>query len=56
MKNYRIVLELVETTKLTDMQKKINQWMTVGLLRKFETQVVGNNILFKIILHKEPTA
>lgn len=53
MKHLRIVLELVPPTKLVDIQKKINQWMTTGLLVKYKTLVVGDNILFEIVLKKE---
>jgi len=50
----KLVLELVSGTQsdLTKMQAKLNQWITTGLLVKFETQVMGDMMLFKIILKK----
>lgn len=53
MKNMRVLFELVPPSKLIDIQKKINQWMTVGLLVKYKSSVVGDNVLFEIILKKE---
>jgi len=50
----KLVLELVSGTQsdLTKMQAKLNQWITTGLLVKFETQAMGDMMLFKIILKK----
>ena len=53
MKDKKVVFELVPGNKLIDIQKKINQWMTIGLLIKYRTSAVGDNILFEIILKKE---
>lgn len=57
MKNHRILLELVSATdtELKAIQQKLNTWMTTELLVKFETQPIGDKILFKIILKKEPS-
>jgi hypothetical protein len=51
----RLLLELVsaEQKSLTAIQQKLNTWMTTGLLVKFDTQEIGNSILFKILLKKE---
>ena len=55
MKDHKVLLELIsaEDKALKGIQQKINQWMTIGLLVKFETQSIGDQILFKIILKKE---
>jgi len=50
----KTVFELTTNSKqLKDMQKKINQWITTGLMIKVETDLSGDNILWKIILKKE---
>jgi len=51
----RILLELVpaQQAELTKIQAKLNQWSTTGLLVKFETQAVGDSLLFKILLKKD---
>jgi len=51
----RILLECIDISDadaLKGMQRKINQWMTQGLLVKFETVATGNLMLFKILLKK----
>jgi hypothetical protein len=51
--SYRVVLEIADKASLPDIQKKINQWITTGLLIKFETQPMGDGaILFRILLRK----
>jgi hypothetical protein len=50
----RIDLLLVEASQeaLTKTQAQLNQWQTKGELVKFETQTVGDKILFKILRKK----
>ena len=53
--NYRVLIETVVSTdnkSLTDIQKKINQWITTGLLVKYEIHTAGNNVVFNICLKK----
>ena len=49
--NYRVDFVLVEATQtaLTQMQSKINQWVTKGELKKYKSSVVGNAVLFEIV-------
>jgi hypothetical protein len=51
-KTYRVDLVLVpvnDTKALTDVQSKLNQWITKGELVKFDVLAVGDNsLLFKI--------
>jgi len=54
-KDVKIVLELVESSDLVgikDIQKKLNQWNTIGTL--IDTKVIpsSQSFLFKIILKK----
>jgi hypothetical protein len=53
---YRVDLILVDTTtnaQLTGVQQKINQWITIGLLVRYNTTVVGDKILFEIVRIKQ---
>jgi len=52
---YRVDLVLVpaDSKELTGMQQKLNQWITTGQLVKYQTSVVGNQILFEIIRIKQ---
>jgi hypothetical protein len=52
-KTYRIDLELVEAKDLVKMQTKLNQWITNQTLVKFESQPVGDKILFKVVRLRE---
>ena len=48
----KIVIELVPFTNLIDIQQKINQWITTGLLLKFKSQPTPKGMLYEIILRK----
>jgi len=48
----KIEIKLVPFDNLIDMQKKLNQWLTTGLLVKFKSQVTPNGVLYEIILRK----
>jgi hypothetical protein len=50
---YRIDLVVVSTKELVGMQQKLNQWITTGQLVKYQTSVVGDQILFEIIRIKQ---
>lgn len=48
-----ITVQGADQEGLTAVQKKLNQWVTTGLLRKYKTDVVGDHIVFHICLKKE---
>jgi len=53
---YRIDLLLVDSStnaQLTGVQQKINQWITIGVLVRYSTTVVGDKILFEIVRIKQ---
>tara|TARA_Y100000389_G_C17179596_1_gene373296 strand:+ start:408 stop:614 length:207 start_codon:yes stop_codon:yes gene_type:complete len=39
--------------ELTKVQAKINQWMTNGLLKKYEMQTTATHVIFNICRKKE---
>lgn len=39
-------------SEITGMQKKINQWITTGLLRKYEIHTTSTHVVFNICLTK----
>lgn len=52
---YRVEIITVlasEQKAITQVQQKINQWMTIGLLKKYEILSCGENIIFNILLKK----
>ena len=56
MKKYKLLIETVsadDKAAIKDMQKKLNQWITVGLLKKYELLAVGNMLVFNICMYKE---
>lgn len=56
MDKYKVLIETVDAsdaTAIKNMQKKINQWMTTGLLVKYELLAAGNCIIFNICMKKE---
>lgn len=48
----KVQIEFVSFASLVDMQKKINQWITTGLLVKFKSQATPSGVLYEIILRK----
>jgi hypothetical protein len=48
----KIVIEHVAFANLTDMQKKLNQWITTGLLLKFKSHISPEGMVYEIILKK----
>lgn len=53
--NYKVLIESVESndkSSLTAMQKKINQWITIKTLKKYELHTAGNYVIFNICLKK----
>ena len=54
-KDTKIVMELIKQSDLialSAIQKKINQWITIGKLIKYEIHTTSESILFNICLHK----
>ena len=53
--SYRVDLVLVQANskELVAMQQKLNQWITTGQLVKFQTTVIGDQILFEICRIKQ---
>jgi len=56
MKDNRVIIESVEASNasaLTAIQKKINQWMSVGLMNKYTIHTTNTHVIFNICLKKE---
>lgn len=59
MSKYRVLIETVDasnTKGVKDLQKKINTWMSTGLLKKYEVLTASNVVVFNICLLKEAKA
>lgn len=55
MKNSKVLIETIQvadTKAMKEMQKKLNQWMTTGKLRKYEIVPFGAIAVFNICLNK----
>jgi hypothetical protein len=56
MKNFKIKLVTVKSNDqqgLTKVQAQLNQWITTGLLAKYEIHTTGVDVIFNICLRKE---
>jgi hypothetical protein len=56
MENIRIDIITVPSNdqkKLTDVQQKINQWLTTGVLKKFQIHTTATDVIFNIARLKE---
>jgi hypothetical protein len=56
MKNFKIKLVTVSSSDqqgLTKVQAQLNQWITTGLLVKYEIHTAGEDVIFNICLRKE---
>ena len=42
-----------DNTSITAVQTKINQWITTGLLKKYEIHTTGTHVIFNVCLKKE---
>lgn len=54
-KDTKVVIEIVEQSDIDavkDIQKKINQWITIGKLVKYEMHTTSESIVFNICLNK----
>jgi hypothetical protein len=49
----KVLIEACSVEELPAMQKKINQWITTGLLRKYQMYPLGDKVIFNICLKKE---
>lgn len=53
---HRVVIETVlaeDAKALTAIQAKINQWLTIGLMVKYEMHTTSTHVIFNILLKKE---
>ena len=51
----RVVSVLASDAKaITAIQTKINQWITTGILKRYDMHTAAEYIIFNICLHKEP--
>jgi len=56
MKNTKVQIFSVpcnEADAITAVQKKINQWLTTGLLIKYEMHTTATHIVFNVAIKKE---
>lgn len=54
-KDTKVVIEIVEQSDIDavkDIQKKINQWITIGKFVKYEIHTTNESIVFNICLNK----
>lgn len=57
MKDYKVLIESVlasDQKALTAIQMKINQWITTGILKKYDIHTAGDYIIFNILKNNEP--
>ena len=55
MNKYKILLETMpasDSKAIKEMQKKLNQWITTGKLKKYEMKACGDLLAFNILLYK----
>jgi len=53
---YKVIFKVIsisDSETLTKMQQTINQWITIGKLKKYKTSVAGDNILFELCVLKD---
>lgn len=53
---YKVIFRVInvsDTETLTKMQQTINQWITIGKLKKYKTTPVGDNVLFELCVLKD---
>ena len=58
MKNIRVeIVSVLASDKkgLTAMQQKINQWITIGKLKKYDIHTTGEYVVFNIAMVKDTT-
>ena len=55
MKNFKVKIIAVpasDAKAITDVQQKLNQWITTEKLRKYKVVTTSEHIVFHICLHK----
>lgn len=53
--NYKVEIVSIESTNadgITAIQKKINQWITTGILAKYEIHTTSTHVIFNICCKK----
>ena len=54
--DYKVVIDSIkadDASGLTKQQTKINQWITTGILKKYEIHTAGEYVIFNILRNKE---
>ena len=57
MKNFKVKIIAVQASDakaITDVQQKLNTWITTGMLKKYNMHTAAEHIVFNILMHKEP--
>ena len=53
---YKVIFKVIsisDSESITKMQKTINQWITIGKLKKYKTTAVADSILFELCVLKD---
>ena len=56
MKNFKVKIIAVpasDAKAITDVQQKLNQWITIGQLKKYDMHTAAEHIVFNICLNKK---
>jgi|3_EtaG_2_1085321.scaffolds.fasta_scaffold26568_5 hypothetical protein len=56
MKNFKVKMFSVlasDTKAITVVQTKLNQWITTGILKKYEMHTTATHLIFNICLNKK---
>jgi hypothetical protein len=54
--DYKVYIDSIPASDkqaLTQMQVRINQWITTGILKKYEIHTTGEYVVFNILKNKE---
>ncbi len=57
MKNFKVKIIAVQASDakaITDVQQKLNTWITTGMLKKYDMHTAAEHIVFNILMLKEP--
>lgn len=52
---YKVLIESIsasDSKALTQMQMKINQWITTGILKKYEIHTTSEYVVFNVLKNK----
>lgn len=53
---YKVIFKVISITDaetITKMQQTINQWITIGKLKKYKTSIAGEYIFFELCVLKD---